>query len=239
MRSSETKIDILFEDDDILVVNKPSGIPCHATVDKKRIHLLSLLGSHNKQLILLHRLDVGTSGVVILSKNSAANHKLQTQLKNRQIEKYYWAVSENLSLNSMNKNSISEELKLLRKEILESKTQVRLQNYLASTTKNKKEMMLPVRTGGDPAISLFRCLKNSMDWISFEVQIITGRKHQIRSHLKSLCWPIIQDTLYNESLKISAPRLGLHSWKVKFQHPRTGEFLKIESPRPIEFSKYF
>lgn len=234
MRSFKTPIEILFEDDHVLLVNKPAGLPCHATPDPQRPHLLSQLDDLQKKLILLHRLDVETSGVLILSKTPEANLNLQNQLKNRDIEKYYWAVGENKS-----GNKLPLSLKKLHQILQETSKPIEFKNHLALTRKNKYELNLPVHSGGDLAWSRVKKLKKTSEWISFEVQILTGRKHQIRSHLQSLGFPLIGDKLYNEKPTLSSPRLTLHSWRVKFTHPVHRQPIEIEAPRPMDLKKYF
>lgn len=235
MRPSETKIEILFEDSDLLIVNKPSGLPCHATVDKNRVHLMAMLRNVKPEPILLHRLDVDTSGLLILTKNSAANLKMQEHLKHHRIEKHYLCISENLNLTK----SLHKELEKVRTEILKSISSVKYQNYLSPKKIGKRELMTPVKSGGSTAISLIQKLRSGDNWLSFKIQIITGRKHQIRSHMKSLSWPILGDTLYNENSKIKFPRLGLHSWKIKFPHPTSEHIIELEAPLPTEFLNYF
>jgi len=233
--SPEASITILFEDEHLCVVDKPSGIPCHPTLDPRRPHLMGVLQAqrqNSSKLILLHRLDVDTSGVLILAKTSEANLRLQEDLKNRRIEKYYWAVSE------VSKSRPSKSVQMLQQEILNSQRPVIFKNHLAIVKKNKKDFTEEVRSGGDLAISSFRLLKKESSWLSFEVQLLTGRKHQIRSHLKSLHWPILGDRLYNLSLSMPVPRLALHSWRCVFQHPVLGNQIEVESSRPLELGRF-
>lgn len=227
MFTLKTPIKILFEDADLLIADKPADLVCHSTHDKNRPNLLSLLKAQTQmELILLHRLDVATSGAIILCKNSEINLKMQEQIKNHDIVKIYWAAGE------VTKTQIDLGIEKARNQIMTTNDYVAFKNYLVIKKENKIEISVPTKSGGSVALSKVKLIQKNSTYCTFQLQILTGRKHQIRSHLKTLGWPILGDKIYNNRSRIDFPRLALHSWQLRFYHPNTNELLQIESPIP-------
>ena len=158
------EIDVLFEDDILLVVNKPSGLLTQASVDRKRTDLYTELSKKYSYLALHHRLDVGTSGVLLLCKNKNFNKEVATLFRDRGTKKTYVAQCFNLE----------------KKDI---PTEWQIENYLGRKKglRNNKAMFSSVHSGGDPAKTLFRKLNEMEDRLLIEAKPITGRTHQIVS----------------------------------------------------------
>ncbi|MFS4459730.1 RluA family pseudouridine synthase [Bdellovibrio sp. HCB2-146] len=216
---------ILFEDEYFLVAEKPAGLPSQPTVDKKRPdfftslkkqvseppHSLNYLGLH-------HRLDRDTSGVMIFTKQKAANDSLADLFKSHRIQKTY------LCLTSRRKMP----------------PQWQVENFLAEyrDPKLKKIRMRSVNSGGQKAITDFRLLEDYARGMLIEAKPRTGRMHQIRVHLAEAHMGIFGDDIY-PCLKIpQPPRLMLHAHALEFEHPFTHKAIRIESPMPEDMQAF-
>lgn len=213
------QIDVLFEDDIILVVNKPSGLLTQSSVDKKRPDLYSMLSKKYPYLALHHRLDVGTSGVLLLCKNKSFNKEVATLFRDRQAQKFYLAVCHNFE----------------NREIPGAWS---IENFLGTKkgTKTTKAIYTAVYSGGDRAETHFRKLKEKDDRLLIEAKPVTGRTHQIRVHLFEDALPIIGDRLYTRPGVPKGPRLLLHAQRMEIAHPKTQQKLIFEAPLPDEFT---
>lgn len=210
-------IEILYEDNVIVVVNKPSGLPTQSTVDKKRPNLYDLLRNSKKfsYLGLHHRLDVPTSGVLLLTKSKEVNKAVAELFSGRDIEKTYLCLTHQIP----------------------SEKEFKIQNYLkAQKLGSGKTKMKSVKAGGDPAETHFTVRQVLENKALVEARPQTGRMHQIRVHLAEAGYPILGDALYFR-VDRKYPRLMLHAWKLKFKHPQTGQELEIEAPLPEDFGK--
>jgi 23S rRNA pseudouridine1911/1915/1917 synthase len=206
---------IIFEDDQLIVLNKPAGIHVFPGVwnwlKAKRPNLADV--GDKKNPAILHRLDQHTSGLLLAAKDNPSYDKLRAAFKKRRIEKFYLALVEDrlserrqidLSLGSRyrrsKKVSIAEADKNLR-SIVEAQT-----------------IVTPL--GGDDRFTF--C----------QVQIITGVRHQIRAHLAHIGHPIVGDKLYGAKQKLESlgDRYFLHAWKLAFEHPKTDEKVFYECP---------
>jgi 23S rRNA pseudouridine955/2504/2580 synthase len=213
------RIDVLFEDDILLVVNKPSGLLTQPSVDKKRPDLYSILSKNYSYLALHHRLDVGTSGVLVFCKNKSFNQEVATLFRDRLAQKKYQAVCFNSR----------------QKKVPETWT---VENYLGPKKEkvNNRTMYASVRSGGDPAQTIFKKLIQKGELIVVEAKPITGRTHQIRVHLFEHGLPILGDDLYTKRGVPVAPRLLLHAREIEIHHPKSGEKLIFTAPLPKEFN---
>lgn len=225
--------DVLFEDDWLIAVNKPCGLPSQATLDPARDHVFSAVSRYldGRYVGLHHRLDAGTSGVLILSKDRAANPSLSAQFQNHTVQKTYVALAAARIPDG--RVSLGADF-LLSAPIGEDKT-ARIQKFCIGG-KNRKHAETRI---------LCPCLLTLRDGYvaQFECHPLTGRTHQIRVHLASLGFPIIGDTLYGErplrsTLAWLPERLCLHAKAIAFQHPVTGEKICIEAPCPPQFQKF-
>lgn len=217
---------ILYEDDDLVVVNKPPGIPTHATLDKKRPHLVQFVAEHLQTQLKLsaskvnsevyigehHRLDRDTSGVILFSKAKRANANLTDQFKNHKILKTYVALTA---------------------PPLKPEKEWQIKNYLAESSKKNK--MTSVRSGGKTAITDFCLLDANKNGALVQARPRTGRRHQIRAHLGEYNAPIVGDSIYGSS--VPAPRIMLHALELKLTHPITQLELNIKAPIPQDFTQ--
>lgn len=207
--------EILFEDEDLIAVNKPAGLISQATPDREHVQGW-ILRTHRVKTFLHHRLDRNTSGVILLTKTARWNTEITNLFREHQVQKTYWA---------------------LTKPGKEKWDQISVRNYLAPVRNDKKQLsrMVVVRSGGWLAVTEFKKLAaaNDFDWV--EANPETGRTHQIRVHLASLKQPILGDFLYGGKSPL-AQRTLLHARALDFIHPGTGERVKIEAPAPQDFA---
>lgn len=225
--SIELKVDqILYEDKDIVCVNKPEGIPTHATLDPERDNLASALKRYYKKtsgkvpyLALHHRLDSDTSGVILFCKNKDINKDLADLFAQREIEKTYLAVVQNL------------------KPLPDT---WEIKNHLARTQKKDElQKMQSVKSGGDYAHTTFSVVGESEDIALLEAQPHTGRTHQIRIHLFEYGVPILGDKTYHNDSSHKFKRMYLHAWKLRFHHPILKKEIEIHAPAPDAFQELF
>jgi RluA family pseudouridine synthase len=218
-------IEILFEDADFLAALKPSGLPSQSTVDKRRPDFFTelkkqLQAERGKDfyLALHHRLDRDTSGVMIFAKTKRANEPLADLFKKHQIQKTYVCLTK-------------------VKKVPESWV---VENHLGEKRdkKTKKMKMVSVTSGGDKALTHFRCLEIYKKGMLLQAQPRTGRMHQIRVHLSEMGLGIYGDDIYPAPQTPEASRLMLHAFALDFVHPFTHENIHIESPLPQEMSAF-
>jgi 23S rRNA pseudouridine1911/1915/1917 synthase len=233
-------LDIVFEDADLAVANKPAGMTVHAGAgsteeDRNRGTLVNALLHHFGQLSsvggelrpgIVHRLDKATSGLLVVAKTDEAHRRLASQFVRRQVKKKYIAL-------------VHGWLKQDRGTI----------NSSISRDRVRRTRMTTMRSGGREAITHYT-VKRRLDspygkFSLLEVQIDTGRTHQIRVHLASLRHPIVGDTLYGAAREIhgktgsiALPRNFLHAAALQFQHPRSGELLSFAAPLPAELADF-
>ena len=203
-----SKIEILFEDDDIVAVNKPAALPSHVTLDPARPHLQGMIEKQiGQKLTLFHRLDVDTTGVVLLGKNPEINKPMSEIFLGKEIVKKYWAVVDGRWLEGWT----------------EVKTYVRKTGGAwANFTKGKSS---------DRAITQFRVMGKSADKTWLEATLQTGKTHQIRLHCLEMRHPVLGDRTYGRADPSGIP-LALHARVIKFDHPRTREKITIQAPLP-------
>jgi RluA family pseudouridine synthase len=216
---------ILFEDDDLIVVDKPPALPSQPTVDGTRDNLLAAVtrflskrtGSPQPYVGVHHRLDRDTSGVVLFTKSKRVNAAIGEIFSSHRGIKVYQAITAAGRT---------------------PKQEWTIQNQLgpvASTSKRRKYGA--VRTGGDFAETAFRILAKYSRGLWIEAVPKTGRTHQIRVHLSESGLPILGDDLYGVSAQTSppAPRLMLHATQLTFPHPISGREVSIKSSLPEDF----
>jgi 23S rRNA pseudouridine955/2504/2580 synthase len=212
-KSLETKIPVLFEDKDLLIINKPAGL-----VSENR-SLKSCLPHLKATLELVHRLDKETSGVLVLAKTHQAKEKMIALFKARGVRKLYLAIVDGV----LNK----EEGKI--DNFLGKKRAFQGQTVYGSSEKNK----------GVRAITFWSCLSRSKTASFICCEPITGRTHQLRVHLSEMGHPILGDAQYGK--KFICPykphRNLLHAYSVVFIHPITGKEINIIAPIPADFKQ--
>lgn len=208
--------DIRFEDEDFLVVRKPSGLPTHATLDPSRPHLHGAVRTYlgGGYAGLHHRLDAETSGLVLLTKTPRYNAEVARWFREHEIEKVYWAW-------------VTSPTELVERAW-------RVHNYLAMRSKKARRVEV-VTAGGDPAITDFAWLagaEHGPGAMLLAAMPRTGRTHQIRVHLAQAGLPILGDALYGGE---PAPRLMLHARVLRFPHPGTGARIEVLDEPPPAF----
>lgn len=221
---------ILFEDEWLIAVDKPAGLPTQPTLDEARNNLFGALkkflskreGSGEAYLGLHHRLDRDTSGVILFTKRKEANAGVGELFQSHQAVKVYQA----LTLSPSGKNPPDTWS---------------VKNYLGrggsgGKSSGKRSRFQSVRSGGDFAHTDFRVLERLKDGLWVEAKPKTGRTHQIRVHLSEGGMPIRGDTLYGASEK-SATRLMLHAVSLTFPHPIHRNEISIQSGLPEDFLK--
>ncbi|MGE3973760.1 MAG: RluA family pseudouridine synthase [Bdellovibrionales bacterium] len=218
-----TEEGILYEDSEIIVVNKPSGLPTQPTLDEARDHLfasvkrfLAKRDGHESYVGLHHRLDYETSGIVLFTKKQSANKWVSDLFRDREIQKTYHALTV----------------------LGGDKTEWEVENHLARAKKGtgKVQHMIEVTSGGDYAHTLFQILTSTAKYHLVEAQPQTGRTHQIRVHLQQSGLPIVGDVLYGGP---KSERVMLHAFQLEFHHPTLKQNLAIECPPPEDFQKLF
>lgn len=235
--AEEIPLEIIYEDENLAVINKPAGMMVHAGAgatddERNRRTLVNALLHHFGQLSsaggelrpgIVHRLDKATSGLIVVAKNDESHRTLTAQFAARQVKKTYIALVHGW---------IKQDRGTIRSSI--------------SRDRVRRTRMTTRRSGGREAISHYS-VKRRIDskygkFTLLEVQIDTGRTHQIRVHLASLNHPIVGDTLYGaprqipgkEHVPISLPRNFLHAAALRFQQPQTGTALSFSQPLPEE-----
>ena len=213
------ELPIKYEDDALLVVDKPSGVAVHggSGVSFGVIESLRAARPQAKFLELAHRLDRDTSGLLILCKKRSALVELHRMLREGEVGKVYLAVVKGVAKKTL--------------ELQES-----LHKYVTAAG----ERRVAVQADGVKAFTKTRTLKDDGEFSLLEVQLLTGRTHQIRVHLAHAGHPIVGDDKYgdfalNRELK---QRLLLHAARLAFRHPITGESMKLESPLPAEMKAF-
>ena len=224
LKAQDIPIEVIYEDSDIIVVNKPKGLvvhPANGNPDGTLVNAImaickdSLSGIGGKiRPGIVHRLDKDTSGILIVAKNDKAHMILSEQIKNHEVEKTYIA--------------------LVRGIVKENEATINMP--IGRSTKDRKKMAV-VKTG-KPAVTHFKVLKRYDNYSLLEVKIETGRTHQIRVHLSQIGYPVVGDTTYSSG-KNEWNEVGqcLHAKSLKFIHPTTGKEMFLEAPLPEYFEK--
>ena len=215
---------ILHEDDDLLILNKPSGLAVHAGsgIDQGIIEALRIIRAELPFLELVHRLDRDTSGCLLLAKSRTALLHLQQQMVEHDINKRYLTLL---------KDSWGQEEKTVIAPLLKN-------------TVSAGERMVQVNDEGKYAETLFIPLQQFPDAQLTEVVLFTGRTHQIRVHAKHIGHPLAGDDKYGQRAfnkqmkKAGLKRLFLHAWKLGITHPATNEALQIEAPIPLPLQTF-
>ena len=212
-------LDIVYEDDDVIVVNKPQGMvvhpapghPDHTLVNALMFHspLSTINGEFRPGIV--HRIDKDTSGLLMVAKNDHAHRSLAAQLKAKTNLREYVALVHGV---------IKEETGTINAP-------------LGRSPKDRKKQAI-VRDGR-PAVTHFKVLKRYQHYTLISCRLETGRTHQIRVHLQSIGHPLVGDPLYGPKKTIKGNGQFLHARLLGFEHPTTGEMLTFEAPLPPIF----
>jgi 23S rRNA pseudouridine1911/1915/1917 synthase len=212
------KIKILYEDSNILAIDKPSGILAHSTKTESGENILSWAQKKYSKAELVHRLDKETSGVMLLAKNLKAHEFLKKQFQDREIKKVYHAIVA---------GNIKKEREIINKPIGRSPADFRRRLAGRGARGEMRE-----------AITEYTVLKRIKNFTYLEVRPKTGRTHQIRVHMKYINHPVACDSLYNPGglCPKGINRLALHAKSIEFKDLK-GKTVKVESTLPKEFEK--
>jgi 23S rRNA pseudouridine1911/1915/1917 synthase len=217
-RAQDIPLNILFEDDDLIVLNKPAGLVVHPAAGHADGTLVNALLHHCTALSgiggerrpgIVHRLDKDTSGCLVAAKNDLAHRALVRQFAGREVVKIYLALASGAPA----KSSGTIEAPIGRHPI------------------HRKKMAVVER--GRPARTDWRVLGPVPGGSLIECTLHSGRTHQIRVHLKHLGHPLLGDEVYGK--RGAFPRQMLHAWRLGFTHPRSGERVSFVSPIPADF----
>ena len=221
--SPEYELNIKYEDDDLLVISKDSGIVVHPSQNTKSTTLVDILlnlypkikkiGETSRPGIV-HRLDKGTSGLLVIAKNNSILVSLKDQFKKREVIKEYLAI---VNGNTKEKGIINAPIGRHPKD-------------------RKKRALI---SSGKEAITKYEKIINENGLSLLKVKIQTGRTHQIRVHLSSIGHPIYGDKMYSKKFKSNNSRILLHSHRLKFKHPIKNKFIDIKDDIPKEFTMEF
>jgi 23S rRNA pseudouridine955/2504/2580 synthase len=212
---------LVFEDDSLLVIDKPSGVAVHggSGVSYGVIESLRAERPQAKFLELAHRLDRDTSGLLVISKKRSALVELHRMLREGEVEKLYLAIAKGIP----------------------AKPSFEIREALHKYVTSQGERRVAVREDGKAAATKIRVLKQGEGSSLLELRLLTGRTHQIRVHLQHAGHPILGDDKYgdfplNHQLKVK--RLMLHAASLSFKHPTSGAALAFKSPLPAEMKDF-
>jgi 23S rRNA pseudouridine1911/1915/1917 synthase len=224
-------LDVVYEDDELIVVNKAAGMVVHPAAGASSGTLANALAFHFQNLSsiggvarpgIVHRLDKGTSGLMVVAKTELAHENLADQFRAREVSKSYVALVHGQ---------------------VEKKT-AQIDQPIARDPRNRTRMA--VVRGGRPALSIYRVRKRFERFTLLNVELKTGRTHQIRVHLAWIKHPVVGDEAYgggrdktvpDHKLRSEIARIGrqfLHAEQLGFSHPRTAEELRFTAPLPTE-----
>ena len=226
-RPQDIALDIIFEDDEILVLNKPAGLVVHPAAGHHDGTLVNALINHAPQMAnlprggIVHRLDMETSGVMVAAKTLSAHHLLVAQLQARTVKRQYCAVC----IGAMTGGGTINE-------------------PIGRHPKQRKKMAVRA-LGGKPAITHYRVIRRFGHHTQIAVNLETGRTHQIRVHMAHRHYPLVGDPVYGGRLRIpkgassqlieglrAFPRQALHAESLGLNHPASGEPVQFDCPLP-------
>ena len=224
LKAQNISVPVIYEDNDIIVVNKPKGMvvhPANGNPDGTLVNAILNMCKNSLSGIggelrpgIVHRLDKDTSGLIIIAKNDKAHINISQQIKNRLVTKKYIA--------------------LVRGVLPDNEATIDMP--IARSKKDRKKMA--VDKDGKEAITHFKVIKRFDNYTLIEVKIDTGRTHQIRVHMAHIGYPVVGDMVYsNGKNEFGIEGQMLHSKSLDFTHPSTGKSIHLEAPLPEYFEE--
>jgi 23S rRNA pseudouridine1911/1915/1917 synthase len=222
LKGENIALDIIYEDEDIAVINKQPGLVVHPAPGNYEHTLVNALLYHFKTLSsvnalrpgIVHRLDKETSGVLVIAKNNFSHLALGEQFSKHSIKRKYVALVKG-------KMEFDENI---------------IELPIGRHPTKRKDMAVGYRQDSKYAKTYYRTLKRTKEFSLLELELFTGRTHQIRVHLSYLGHPVLGDTKYGKNNEFS--RLALHAKLIGFIHPGTGKFVEFCCDEPVDFSKF-
>ncbi len=224
IKAEDIPLDVIYEDNDILVVNKQKGLVVHPGNGNPDGTLVNAIMAKCKDSLsgiggeirpgIVHRIDKDTSGLLIIAKHDKAHINVSEQIKNHEVKKTYIA--------------------LVRGRVKENEATIDMP--IARSTKDRTKMA--VSKNGKNAVTHIKVLERFNDYTLLEVNIETGRTHQIRVHMSQIGYPIVGDYVYSNGRNpFGVEGQMLHSQKLEFVHPISGKKMNLEAPLPEYFEK--
>jgi len=218
-KPEDIALDIVFEDEVLLVVDKPAGMVTHPAHGARDGTLVNALLAHAQNLPgdplrpgLVHRLDRDTSGLLVVAKTEAALAALGKSMMRRQIGRTYLGLVQGIPTHP--KGTID--------------------GALGRDPHNR--LKHAIRADGKPAVTHYEVRERFRDSVECMFVLETGRTHQIRVHMMALGYPIFNDPVYGKiDARVDLPGQALHAWRLTFTHPVTGEALAFEAPPPVDY----
>lgn len=212
-------LDVLYEDEDVLVINKPAGMVVHPAAGHASGTVVNAVVSHAPEIVtgnherpgIVHRLDRDTSGVMLIAKNDAALHELQRQFAEREVHKTYLAL-------------VNGRVKTPNGKI---------DAPLTRDPDDRKRIAVAKGQNGRHAVTVFTVLEQVERYALLRVEPETGRTHQIRVHLAFLKHPVVGDAVYGKKKnELGLERQFLHAWRITFMHPANRMPMTFVAPLP-------
>lgn len=220
-------LDVLYEDDSLIIINKPAGLVVHPAAGHESGTLVNALLGHCTNLAgiggvqrpgIVHRLDKDTTGAIAIAKTDQAHQHLQAQLKAKTAQREYLGVVYGAP--STDRGTIDQPIG-------------------RHPVDRKKMTILPVDKGGRTAITHWQVRERLGNYTLIYFQLETGRTHQIRVHSAYMGHSLVGDSVYGSgrSVGVNLPGQALHAWRLRLQHPVSGEWIEAIAPLPLAFIK--
>lgn len=223
IEAEDIAIDIVYEDDDVIIVNKPSNIVVHpapgtpgGTLVNGLMHMSKQLSDVNGEFRpgVVHRIDKNTSGLIMFAKNDTAHESLSKQLQAKTTTRKYHALV----------HGVIQEDKLI------------IDAPIGRDEKDRKKMAVTAKNSKD-ALTNVKVLRRFKDYTLIECELTTGRTHQIRAHMKYVGYPIVGDPEYGRKKSIDCDGQALHAKTLGFVHPTTDKYVEFNSELPAKMQE--
>ncbi len=220
VEAEDIPLDIVYEDDDLIIINKPSGMVVHpapghytGTLVNALLYRYGELAGEKFRPGIVHRLDKDTSGLMLVAKNEWMLEKLSTMISNKEVERKYLAIVDGL---------IKHDTGTVDAPI--------------GRDLNNRQKMAVTDVNGKESITHFKVLERFDNHTYIECRLETGRTHQIRVHMAYIGYPVCNDPLYGRGKATEFGQM-LHSYSIQLKHPRSGKDLSFEVEAPKEFQE--